>query len=206
MKALTEKQNQILEFIKDYISKNLKPPTVREICERFNFKSTNAVYSILKLLEKKGYIQKINGKSRNIMLKDTIFNDKNDIKEIPLISRFDSKKPLLMFTNLNGTVKIDSKMLDDSSSFAVIVPDDGMQKAGIFKSDIAVIKQDVEIENGDIIFAVIGNNALIRFFKSEQGKIYLVPSARGYETLIFNEDDKNLWIGGKVSLIIRKIS
>jgi repressor LexA len=206
MRPLTERQNQILEFIRDYISKNLKPPTVREICEEFKFKSTNAVYSILKSLEKKGYIKKVNGKSRNIIPKDIMFKEENDIKEIPLLSKFNSKNPLLMFTNLIGTVKIDAKMFDHPSSFAVIVPDDGMQKAGIFKNDIAIIKQDTKIENGDIVFAVTGNNAFIRYFKSEHGKIYLVPSARGYETLSFNEDDKNLWIGGKVSLIIRKIS
>jgi repressor LexA len=95
MRPLTERQNQILEFIRDYISKNLKPPTIREICEEFKFKSTNAVYSILKSLEKKGYIEKVNGKSRNIIPKDIMFKEENDIKEIPLISKFNSKTHFL---------------------------------------------------------------------------------------------------------------
>jgi len=206
MKSLTKRQNQVFEFIKDYISKNLKPPTVREICEKFNLKSTNAVDSILKSLERKGYIQKIKGKSRNIVLKNTTLKDNNnDIKEIPLLSKFEAKDPLTMFTNLNGTIKVDTKMFDPSSSFAIIVPDDGMQKSGIFKNDIAIIKQDAKIENGDIVFAVVGNDAFIRYFKSEHGKIHLIPSGRGYETLTLNNGDANLWIGGKVSIIIRKI-
>jgi repressor LexA len=207
-KTLTKKQNQVLEFIKEYTLKNLKPPTVREICKKFNIKSTNAVYSILKALEKKGYIQKPDSKARNIIINNFKINStQNDFVEIPIISNFNAKNPFAMFTNLNGTLKLDPKIFHStSSSFAVEVTDDGMHKIGIFKGDIAIINQKSNPKNGSVIFAVAGNEGLIRYFKNENGEINLIPSSRSYETLKFKEGDENLWIGGEVSFIIRKLS
>ncbi|CUS76708.1 repressor LexA [Candidatus Kryptonium thompsonii] len=204
--ALTKRQNQIFEFIKKYTIENHKPPTIREICKKFNFKSTNSAYSVLKALERKGYIQRTNLKARNININDfKLDKTQIDLKEIPLISTFDAQNPLRMFTNLNGTIKLDMKIFDTLPSFAVEVTDDGMQKDGIFKGDIAIITQSLEIKNGSIVFAVIKNEGLIRHYKNENNEIYLIPSSRGYETLKFKEGDKNLWIGGEVSFIIRKL-
>lgn len=207
-KALTRRQNEVLEFIKEYTLKNLKPPTIREICKKFNFKSTNATHSILKALEKKGYIKRSNFKARDIIINDFQLNNKTqtELKEIPLISNFDARNPFVMFTNLNGTIKLDFKMFGSSSSFAVEVPDDGMRKDGIFKGDIAIINQKSNPKNGSIVFAIAGNEGMIRYFKNENGEIHLIPSSRGYETLKFKENDENLWIGGEVSFIIRKLS
>jgi repressor LexA len=207
-KALTKRQNEILEFIKEYTIKNLKPPTVREICKKFNFKSTNAVFSILKALEKKGYIKKVDFKARNIIINDLKLNKRQDeVKEIPLISNFDAQNPFSMLTNLSGTIKLDSKIFDSSPYFAVEVPDDGMRKDGIFKGDIAIITQKANLKNGSIVFASVENTGLIRYLKrTENGEIFLIPSSRGYEMLKFKEGDKNLWIGGEVSFIIRKLT
>ncbi len=186
----------------------MKPPTVREICKKFNIRSTNAVYSILKALEKKGYIQKPDSKARNIIINDLKINPaQNDLVEIPIISNFNAKNPLAMFTNLKGTLKLDPKIFPiTSSSFAVEVTDDGMHKAGIFKGDLAIVNQKSNPQNGSIIFAVVENEGLIRFFKNENGEINLTPSSKSYETLKFKEGDENLWIGGEVSFIIRKLS
>lgn len=145
-------------------------------------------------------------KARNININDfKLDKTQIDLKEIPLISTFDAQNPLRMFTNLNGTIKLDMKIFDTLPSFAVEVTDDGMQKDGIFKGDIAIITQSLEIKNGSIVFAVIKNEGLIRHYKNENNEIYLIPSSRGYETLKFKEGDKNLWIGGEVSFIIRKL-
>lgn len=208
LKPLTKRQNEILEFIKGYTIKNLKPPTVREICKEFNFKSTNAVHSILKALEKKGYIKRANFKARNIIINDLKLRKKQDeVKEIPFISNFNAQNPFSMFTNLSGTVKLDSKLFGSSPSFAVEVSDDGMQKEGIFKGDIAVITQKSNLKNGSIAFVIVENEGLIRYLKkNENGEIYLIPSSRGYEMLKFKENDPNLWIGGEVSFIIRKLT
>lgn len=208
LKALTKRQNEVLEFIKEYTMKNLKPPTIREICKKFNFKSTNAAHSVLKALEKKGYIKRANFKARNITINDLKLNKRQDeVKEIPLISNFDAQNPLSMFTNLSGTIKLDSKIFGFSPYFAVEVPDDGMRKDGIFKGDIAIITHKSNLKNGSIVFASVGNEGLIRYFKkTENGEIYLMPSSRGYEVLKFKEGDKNLWIGGEVSFIIRKLT
>ncbi len=207
-RALTERQNEILEFIKEYTMRNLKPPTVREICKKFNFKSTNAVHSILKALEKKGYIKRANFKARNIIINDLKLNKRQDeIKEIPLISNFDAQNPFSMLTNLSGTIKLDSNIFGPSPYFAVEVPDDGMRKDGIFKGDIAIITQKTNLKNGSIVFASVENTGLIRYLeRTESGEIHLIPSSRGYEVLKFKEGDKNLWIGGEVSFIIRKLT
>lgn len=205
-KNLTKKQNQVFEFIKKYTLQNQKPPTVREICESFNFKSTNSAYSILKSLEKKGYIQRKNLKARNINVNDLNLNEtQNEVKEIPIISIFDASNPLKMFTELSGTLKLDSKLFGHASMFAVEVPDDGLRKNGIFKGDIAIISQNSNVKNESIIFAVIGNEGLIRYYKNERGEIQLIPSSRGYEVLRIKEGDKNLWIGGEVFFILRKL-
>lgn len=206
-KTLTKKQNQVLEFIRKYTLENQKPPTIREICKKFNFNSTNSAHSILKALEKKGYIQRTNFKSRNININNFKLNEKqSEIKEIPLVSTFDAQNPFMMFANLNGTIKLDPKLFAYSPLFAFEVPDDGMQKDGIFKGDIAIVTQSPNIKNGSIVFAVIGNEGLVRYYKNENGEVYLIPSNRGYETLKFKEGDKTLWIGGEVSLIVRKLN
>ncbi len=206
-RALTKRQNQIFEFIKKYTIENHKPPTIREICKKFNFRSTNSAYSVLKALEKKGYIQRTNLKARNININNFKFDrTQTELKEIPLVSTFDAQNPLTMFTNLNGTIKLDAKIFDTPPSFAVEVTDDGMQKEGILKGDIAIINQNSELKNGSIVFAVIKNEGLIRQYKNENNEIYLIPSNRGYGVLKFKEGDKNLWIGGEVSLIIRKLN
>jgi repressor LexA len=207
-RRLTKRQNQVFEFIKKFIEENHRPPTVREICREFNFSSTNSVHSIISSLEKKGYIRKERGVARGIAVPEDKLSTNGmykDVKKIPLVSNFDANNPFMMLTNLDGTLKLDMQLANYESLFAVRVPDDGMERDGILKGDIAVVERKSEVRTGKIVFAIVENEGLIRYYKFENETIHLVPSNKSYDILKFPKDDPNLWIGGEVVLIIRKL-
>ena len=205
--VLTKRQNQILEFIKIFIQKNQRAPTVREICKEFKFKSTNSAYQYINTLVKKGYLKKVHG-ARGVIITDVnLLTARQDdsIKRIPVISNYSAQNPLTMFVNSDESIKISRELAPDTPLFAVKVPDDGMSKDGIFKGDIAVVNQKPNVENGKIIFAVYEETGFVRYYKTEGNIVCLIPSNRSYDKLELSKNDPKLWIGGEVVLIIRKL-
>lgn len=198
MKKLTERQEEVLSFIKRFINTNKYPPTMREIASSFQI-TANGAYDHVKALEKKGRIHCDVNRSRAI----GIINDgeeKEEIIDIPLLGNVAAGIPLLTEENFDGYIKIAASNLSTGTHFALIVKGDSMQDIGIMDGDTAIMIQKQTAENGDIIVAMVNDEAvtLKRFFK-EKNRIRLKAENPVYPPIY----SQNVRILGKLQYLIR---
>lgn len=197
---LTVRQKQILDHIYKYFKENGYPPAVREICTATNLKSTATVHGYLVQLEKKGYINRNPQKPRaieildkNILARDTV--------EVPLLGNVTAGQPILAQENIEDTFFLPQKMLPDAEVFMLSVKGESMIEAGILDGDQIIVRRENTAENGDIVVALIGDEATIKRFYKEDGHFRLQPENRFMEPIIV----KDLKILGKVVGLFRKI-
>ena len=198
MKKLTERQEEVLSFIKEFINTNKYPPTMREIASSFQI-TANGAYDHVKALEKKGKIHCDVNRSRAI----GIINDEEEKEEIivvPLLGNVAAGIPLLTEENFDGYIKIAASNLSTGTHFALIVKGDSMQDIGIMDGDTAIMIQKQTAENGDIIVAMVNDEAvtLKRFFK-EKNRIKLKAENPVYPPIY----SQNVRILGKLQYLIR---
>jgi repressor LexA len=204
MEDLTRKQKQVLNFIKDYWLRNNSSPTIREIMARFKFKALGTVQDYLKTLERKGYIKKERDKARAISLigfKKTL----RDIVEVPVLGKVAAGQPILAVENIEGYVAIDKIWARGENIFALKVQGDSMVNAGIYDDDFVIVKQQPTAENGQIVVALIDDEATVkRFFKSGNSVTLKSENPR-IKPFVYQESDaKNISIVGKVIGVFRK--
>lgn len=202
MQKLTTKQSKILEFIKDFQYKHNSSPTFREIMSRFKFKAIATVQDHLLSLERKGYIEREKDKARSISilgLKKTL----RDIIEVPVLGRVAAGSPILAVENIEGYVAIDKAWAKGENIFALKVQGDSMIGTGIFNGDYALVKQQSTAENGDIIIALIEDEATLKRFFKKENEIILKPENDQMEPLVIKKNSNNLQIIGKVIGIFR---
>lgn len=197
-KKLTEKQEKIFNFIKEKISDSGFPPTVREIGERFEI-TVKGAYDHVKAIEKKGYIKTEQNKSRAIV----IVSDENEVPvnaiNVPLVGSIAAGAPILADENIEDYISFPGSYLTNGTYFALQVRGDSMIEAGIFDGDIAIIKQQKDANNGDIIAALLEDEATLKTFKLQKGKVHLIPENQEYEPIITDE----VTILGKLSAVFR---
>jgi len=193
---LTPKQEKVLNFIRKRVRERL-PPTIREIGEELGFKSTGTVRDYLKALMQKGWVRRMNNKSRAIEL-----TDRASFK-IPIIGTIMAGKPGLAYEEIQGYVDTDDLYLgrlgfDDV--FALRVKGDSMIDAGILEGDIAIIKKRPDANNNDVIAALLNNNEVtLKRLRSKAGKFHLEAANANYPP-IFEE----FKVIGKLITVIRK--
>lgn len=202
MTNLTPKQEKVLDFIKNSVRKNL-PPTIREIAKELGFSSTGTVRDYLKSLEKKGYLRRLNNKSRAIeLLKDNPHNP-DEARQIPIIATIAAGKPELAYEDIQGYIDPNNLFLgrlSQSDIFALKVKGESMVEAGIMESDIAIIKKQETADNNDIIAALLENNEVtLKRLKKKNNKIFLEPANKNYEPIY-----KDFTVIGKLITILRK--
>ncbi len=198
MKQLTNRQREVLNFIKEFISINKYPPSVREIAGAFNISSSGA-HDHLKALVKKGEINFSSNRSRAIEV-TSLSTERDEILRIPLLGNVAAGLPLMSEENLEGYIKVAASSLKDGSHFALHVRGDSMQDAGILDGDIAVFIQKQTANNGDIVIARINDEAvtLKRFYK-EKNRIKLKAENPVYPPIY----TQNIKILGKLQFIFR---
>ncbi len=198
MKKLTERQEEVLNFIKVFISTNKYPPTMREIAFSFNI-TANGAYDHVKALEKKGKIHCDVNRSRAIGIIDDE-KEQEEIIDVPLLGNVAAGLPLLTEANFDGYIKIAASNLSVGTHFALIVKGDSMQDIGIMDGDTAIMIQKQTAENGDIIVAMVNDEAvtLKRFFK-EKNRIKLKAENPVYPPIY----SQNVRILGKLQYLIR---
>jgi repressor LexA len=198
MKSLTEKQEVIFHFIQEKIREFGFPPTVREIGERFNI-TVKGAYDHLKAIEKKGYIRCAQNKSRaiEILVKDEVgINAVN----IPLLGSIAAGSPVLAEENIEDYLSFPESVFGKGVFFALRVKGDSMIDAGIHDGDIAIIRKQKTVNNGEVIAALIDDEATLKIFKKEKNKVKLLPANPAYEPLILNEVD----VLGKLTAVFRR--
>jgi repressor LexA len=203
MKKITERQQAIYSYIKEFISLHKFPPTIREIGEKFEIKSTNGVRDALLSLERKGLIKKLSHQARSIeLLQGT--PSLASAAYVPLIGRIAAGAPILAEENIEYTLTMDKAMLPRSGQiFALKVQGDSMTGDGIFSGDLAIIRMQKNAERGQIIAAVIDGNATLKHYYPAENGIELRASNPTYQPIILGEGE-NFSIAGILASLIRK--
>jgi len=178
--ALTKRQAEILSFIKTYIQYSGFPPTISEIQGQFSFKSPNAVQEHLKALVRKGQIRRNPNQWRGLEL--TVSKKSRDeatqysTVSVPLIGRVTAGLPVLAEEHFQGTISVDRSLVGRTTRlFALHVRGDSMMKAGIYDGDIAVAQQQSVADHGDIVIALLGDEATVKRFYRKNKVIILQP-------------------------------
>ena len=188
---ITDKQKEILEFIKACILKKGYPPTVREICEKVQLKSTSSVHSHLEQLEKNGYIHRDPTKPRAIEIVDDTFNlSRRELVNVPLIGTVAAGAPILADENVENYFPIPAELLPNSETFMLKVRGNSMIDVGIYDGDRVIVEQTSVAENGEIVVALIDDSATVKRFFKENGHYRLQPeNATTYSNYYKNEKE-----------------
>jgi len=207
--VLTERQGEILKFIILNKEKFGYPPSIPEIQRKFSFKSPNAVQDHLEALERKGYISRHAHKARGIeVLVYTASNENNksNALQIPLVGEISAGRPILAQENIEGTMVIDRSIVKNSNgNFALRVKGDSMINAGILEGDYVIASQQQDAEQGDIVVALIEDEATVKRFYREGNRIRLQPENDTMEPIIIKSNENQVRIIGKIKGVIRKI-
>ncbi len=188
MKDLTNKQKQILDFIIEYVKTKNYPPSIREIADHFKITPKGA-YDHLKAIEKKGFIKTEKNRSRAIELTKIQQEEHewtNDIYKIPLVGRVAAGSPILAEENIEEYLTFPRSMIPyhlEKEIFALRVTGDSMIEAKINDGDIAII-QKTSANNGDIVVALIEDEATLKYFYKEKDYIRLEPANPKYKPII----------------------
>ena len=199
-RELTDKQQLILNYIREKIADSGFPPTVREIGDRFGI-TVKGAYDHLKAIEKKGYIKTEQNKSRAIV----VLNESDSTSEssgisIPLIGRIAAGSPILAEENIEDYLTFPEEMFPNGEYFALNVAGDSMIDGGIFDGDIAIIKKQNTADNGDIVAALLDNEATLKVFQKTSNAIRLIPKNSAYKPI----ETRDVSILGKLAAIFRQ--
>ena len=201
---ISKKQQEILDYMKNEILNRGFPPSVREICEAVNLKSTSSVHSHLEALEKNGYIRRDATKPRAIEIIDDKFNlVRREVVNVPLVGTVAAGQPILAVENIDAYFPIPAEYMPNEQSFMLTVKGDSMINAGIFDGDQVLVKQQSTAENGDMVVALIDDSATVKTFYKENGYYRLQPENDNMEPIIITG---NLKILGKVFGVFRFFS
>ena len=206
-KKLTARQQDIYDFISTAIRDRGYPPTIREIMEAFDIASTNGVRTTLSALEKKGYIRRHAMLSRGIELTDYVERESTlsgDIREIPLIGRVAAGEPILAAENVESTLSVDAGFVPSGDVFALKVEGDSMQKDGIMDGDIVLARQQTSAQQGEIVVAVIDEEATVKRYYQEGGHVKLMPENDAYEPIVVTPSADSFRIAGKIVGLMRR--
>ncbi|HIE04845.1 MAG TPA: transcriptional repressor LexA [Candidatus Latescibacteria bacterium] len=205
MRGLTDRQRQVYDFIADSISCNGFPPTIREIREAFGFSSTNAVFAVLEALERKGYIRRHPSMARGIELLGGLPPGAEGVRVVPVIGKVRAGEPILAQENVEGTLAVSRAFVPPGDAFALRVEGDSMVGAGILPGDYVIAVCRPNAQRGDIVVAVLGEEATVKRFVPKGNKVLLVPENPRYEPIVVDGSSEEFRIAGKVVALMRRL-
>ena len=182
---ITDKQSQILEYIKSEILNKGYPPSVRDICQAVNLKSTSSVHSHLETLEKNGYIRRDPTKPRTIEIIDDNFNlVRREVVNVPMVGTVAAGQPILAIENIDNYFPIPSEYMPNEETFMLKVKGESMINAGILDGDNILVKRQNTAKNGDMVVALVDDSATVKTFYKENGHIRLQPENDDMDPII----------------------
>lgn len=207
---LTERQQEILKFIQQFLGESGYPPTLREIGKHFQISSTFGVKRHLEALEKKGYLNIESNASRGIsLIKDDGFKDvsypyRDDaFIKVPVVGRVAAGSPILAMENIEGTVILDPSFIKKADdAFALKVRGDSMIDAGIYEDDLVIVNPNDKGKSGEIIVAMLDDEVTVKRLEKKENKIRLIPENKQFEPIEINKQSK-IEIIGKVRGVVR---
>jgi len=202
--GLSDKQVQILKYIKDELTLRGYPPSIREICKAVGLSSTSSVHAHLNTLEEKGYIKKGTNKRRALELIDVddICSDmpKKEIINLPIIGTVTAGSPILAVENIDDTLPISIDFVGNKESYVLKVKGESMIEAGILHGDLVIVNSQHNAKNGDIVVALIGEEATVKTFYKEKDHIRLQPQNSSMDPILIKEP----YILGVVKAVVRR--
>jgi len=185
---ITEKQQEILDYMKTQIINRGFPPSVREICEAVNLKSTSSVHSHLESLEKNGYIRRDPSKPRAIEIVDDYYNlTRRELVNVPMVGTVTAGQPILAVENIEGYFPIPMEYMPNHETFMLRVKGESMINAGIFDGDQILVQKQNTASNGDFVVALIEDSVTVKTFYKENGYFRLQPENDTMEPIIVND-------------------
>ncbi len=214
-KKLSDKQQQILDFVNKQVEEKGYPPSVREICSAVGFKSTSTVHGYLEKLKKNGLIMKdptkpralkvIGGENKSPRKDMDVQKDyysKRELVDIPIVGKVTAGQPILAVENIEDTFPLPVDFVQNSTAFMLRIQGESMIEAGILDKDLVLVRQQSTALNGEIVVALIGDEATVKTFYKEKDHVRLQPENSYMEPIIVRED---LSILGKVIGVFRKL-
>jgi len=212
--SLNKREKAILKFIEKHIEANGYPPSVREIGKAVDLRSTATVHGYLSALELKGYIKKENQKGRTLkLLKGGLDNmegqevigknaySQKELVDVPVIGKITAGEPILAVENVTDTFPIPIDFVGNSESFMLTVRGESMIEAGILNGDYILVRKQNTATNGEIVVALIEDEATVKTFYKEKDHIRLQPENSTMDPIIV----PNCEILGKVIGVFRKM-
>jgi len=203
-REITARQQQILDFIRAELHRRGFPPSVREIGEAVGLSSSSTVHSHLAALEAKGLIRRDPSKPRALEVFDYRDGDRGidygRARAVPLVGHVAAGEPILAAENIETTMTLPVELTDEAT-FILRVRGDSMVEAGILDGDFVVVRQQSHADNGDIVVAMLGDEATVKRFFREADSIRLQPENSALEAIY----SRDVTILGKVIALFRKI-
>ena len=185
---ISKKQSEILEYIKSQIINKGYPPSVRDICEAVELKSTSSVHSHLETLEKNGYILRDPTKPRAIEIIDDNFNlSRREVVNVPIVGKVAAGQPILAVENIDSYFPVPMEFMPNEQCFMLKVQGNSMINAGIFDGDTILVEQSQTARNGDMVVALVDDSATVKTFYREADHIRLQPENDSMEPIIVTD-------------------
>jgi repressor LexA len=219
IRPLTHRQRQVLDFIRDRVRDTHCPPTVREICDHFDIRSTNGVRVILEALEKKGHLKRSPRLSRGLSVVENepartppssaVLSAHEEVESellrIPLLGRVAAGQPILAQESWDESLTVPRSMLSVSKAFALRVKGESMQEAGILDGDIVFAHPQSEAQVGETVVALVGDEATVKDYYPERHRIRLQPRNASMEPIWVSSRSPEFRILGKVVGVFRSV-
>ena len=185
---LSDKQQEILDFIKVEISSKGYPPSVREICSAVGLKSTSTVHGHLASLEKKGAIRRDPTKPRAIEILNDDSKYQREIISVPIVGSVAAGQPILAVENIEDKFPLPADFFHTNKEMFILeVKGQSMIETGIYEGDYLIVQQQQVADNGDIVVALIDDSATVKRFYKENGHIRLQPENSTMQPIIVND-------------------
>lgn len=195
MQELTERQQEILDFIRLHIAGEGLPPTRAEIATALGFKSPNAAEQHLKALSRKGAIELVPGSSRGIRLPEP--------PGLPVVGRVAAGHPVLAEQHIEGRVQVDPGLFRPRADYLLRVTGMSMRDAGILDGDMVVVHRSPEVRNGQIVVARLDDEVTVKRYRQRGAEVWLLPENEEFEPIHVDMRERALVIEGVVIGVIR---
>jgi repressor LexA len=196
---LTHRQQQVLDFIREAMRRDGYPPTVREICTQLHLSSPSTVHAHLANLERLGYLHRDPSKPRALELSDAL----RPLRPLPLVGRVAAGMPVLADQNVEEYLDVPSVLRRGDDDFVLRIAGDSMSEAGILDGDFIVVHQQGSAENGEIVVALVEDEATTKRFFNEGDHIRLQPENELYEPIVVATDA--VTVVGRVVGVLRRL-
>ncbi|HHN46420.1 MAG TPA: transcriptional repressor LexA [Planctomycetes bacterium] len=200
-KKPSKRQREVLEFIRDFTMRNRVPPSIREIGAALGITSST-VFQHLRYLERKGYLRNADRSSRSFQLVEPVNTKCTHCVGVPLVGRIAAGQPILAVEDRTETIPVARELMRGKETFALKVEGESMVDAGIFDGDYVIVSKQDTAEEGDIVVALIEDEATLKIFHKEGKRIRLDAANKNMKPIYVKSGEFH--IQGKVVGVQRR--